>query len=48
VVGDLALYPLERVVHGLAVTPKAPADLFIGVPVEIQGQDLRLELRERG
>ena len=35
---DLALDALQRVVDGLAVAAQPPADLLIGVAVEVEGQ----------
>src|SRR5437763_1508329 len=47
VLADLALDSLERVVDRLAVTPEPAPDLLVGVPVEVEGEDPRLEVRER-
>jgi signal transduction histidine kinase len=44
---NLSLDPLEGVVHGLAVAPDPPADLLVGVAVEVQGEHAGLELRQR-
>ena len=41
---DLPLDPLERVVDGLAVAADPPADLLVGVAVEIQREHAGLEL----
>src|SRR4051795_4272738 len=36
---DLALPPLEGIVHGLAIAPQPLADRRVGVSVEIEAED---------
>jgi hypothetical protein len=41
---DLALDALKGVVNRLAVAAKSTSNLFVGMAVEVQGQNPRLEL----
>ncbi len=43
---DLALYSLQGVVDGLGVALDSLGDNLIGVPVEVEGEDAALEVRE--
>src|SRR3712207_2679883 len=44
----LALHALQRVVDRLRVAAEPAADLLVGAPVEVEREDARLELAERG